>query len=105
MVSFKIYNTTNQQFTIPKSVIEWPAMPTTSYTSSSNLIFNYNATPFTFWITRCSNLDVMPLFDMRISSLPPTPIPPFNVSDPSPAFDGFPLVFKDQYLQVCIRYP
>ncbi|KAG2028415.1 glycosyl hydrolases family 31-domain-containing protein [Suillus americanus] len=47
----------------------------------------------------------MPLFDTRTSSLPPTPIPPFNGSDPSTAFDGFPLVFEDQYLQVASALP
>jgi len=108
MVSFslhvKIYDTANQQFTIPESVIERPAAPTTSYTGNSDLMFNYDAAPFAFWITRRSDPDAMPLFDTRTSSLPPTPIPPFNASDPSTAFDGFPLVFEDQYLQVCIRH-
>ena len=101
----KIYDTDNQQFTIPDSVIERPTAPTTSYIGSSDLVFNYDATPFAFWITRRSDPDAMPLFDTRISSLPPTPIPPFNASDSSTAFDGFPLVFEDQYIQVCIRHP
>ncbi|KAG1730127.1 glycosyl hydrolases family 31-domain-containing protein [Suillus paluster] len=101
----KIYDTANQQFTIPESVIERPAVPTTSYTSTSDLVFNYDATPFAFWITRRSDPDAMPLFDTRTSSLPPTPIPPFNTSDPSTAFDGFSLVFEDQYLQVASALP
>ncbi|KAG0697209.1 glycoside hydrolase family 31 protein [Suillus ampliporus] len=101
----KIYDTANQQFTIPESVIERPVTPTTSYTGSSDLVFNYDATPFAFWITRRSDPDAMPLFDTRTSSLPPTPIPPFNASDPSTAFDGFPLVFEDQYLQVASALP
>ncbi|KAG1879989.1 glycoside hydrolase family 31 protein [Suillus subluteus] len=101
----KIYDTANQQFTIPESVIERPAAPTTSYTSNSDLVFNFDAAPFAFWITRRSDPDAMPLFDTRTSSLPPTPIPPFNASDPSTAFDGFPLVFEDQYLQVASALP
>ncbi|OAX43109.1 hypothetical protein K503DRAFT_779399, partial [Rhizopogon vinicolor AM-OR11-026] len=101
----KIYDTANQQFTIPESVIERPTAPTTSYTGSSDLVFNYDAMPFAFWITRRSDPDAMPLFDTRASSLPPTPIPPFNASDPSTAFDGFPLVFEDQYLQVASALP
>ncbi|KAG0697210.1 glycoside hydrolase family 31 protein [Suillus ampliporus] len=101
----EIYDTANQQFTIPESVIERPAVPTASYTGSSDLVFNYDATPFAFWITRRSDPDAMPLFDTRASSLPSTPIPPFNVSDPSTAFDGFPLVFEDQYLQVTSALP
>ncbi|KAJ8580637.1 hypothetical protein M405DRAFT_854975 [Rhizopogon salebrosus TDB-379] len=74
----KIYDTANQQFTIPESVIELPVAPTTSYLGSS---------------------------DPLASSLPPTPIPPSNASDPSTAFDGFPLVFVDQYLQVTSALP
>jgi alpha-glucosidase len=100
----KIYDTANQQFTIPESVIERPAAPTTSYTGSSDLVFNYDAMPFAFWITRRSDPDAMPLFDTRTSSLPPTPIQPFNASDPSTAFDSFSLVFEDQYLQVCVPH-
>lgn len=99
----KIYDSDNQQFTIPDSVIELPTAPTTSYVYDSDLVFNYDATPFAFWISRRSDPDAMPLFDTRASSLPPTPMPPFNASDPSTAFDGFPLVFEDQYLQVYIR--
>ncbi|KAG2074445.1 hypothetical protein BDR04DRAFT_1229366, partial [Suillus decipiens] len=56
----KIYDTANQQFTIPESVIARPAAPTTSYTSSSDLVFNYDTTPFAFWITRRSDPDAMP---------------------------------------------
>ncbi|KAG1898688.1 glycoside hydrolase family 31 protein [Suillus fuscotomentosus] len=101
----KIYDTANQQFTIPESVIERPAAPTTSYTGNSDLLFNFNAAPFAFWVTRRSDPGAMPLFDTRTSSLPPTPIPPFNASDTSTAFDGFPLVFEDQYLQVASALP
>ncbi|KAH7923369.1 glycoside hydrolase family 31 protein [Leucogyrophana mollusca] len=104
-VHVKIYDTANQQFTIPETVIARPAAPTTSYTSNSDLVFNYDASPFAFWITRRSEPDAMPLFDTRISSLPPTPIPAFNASDNSTAFDGFPLVFEDQYLQVSSALP
>jgi len=100
----KIYDTANQQFTIPESVIERPAAPTISYAGNSDLIFNYDTTPFAFWITRRSDPGALPLFDTRTSSLPPTPIPPFNASDASTAFDGFPLVFEDQYLQVRIHH-
>lgn len=96
----KIYDTANQQFTIPESVIQRPAAPTESCTGSSDLVFNYDASPFAFWITRRSDPDAMPIFDTRTASLPPTPIPPFNSSDIRTAFDGFPLVFEDQYLQV-----
>ncbi|KAH7882262.1 glycoside hydrolase family 31 protein [Phlebopus sp. FC_14] len=104
-VHVKIYDSANQQFTIPDSVVARPPPPTTSYTNSSDLVFNYDASPFAFWITRRSDPDAMPIFDTRISSLPPTPIPPSNASDPSTAFDGFPLVFEDQYLQIASALP
>ncbi|KAG6370671.1 glycoside hydrolase family 31 protein [Boletus reticuloceps] len=101
----KIYDTANQQFTIPESVIERPPTPTESFTGSSDLVFNYDPSPFAFWITRRSDPEAMPIFDTRITSFPSTPIPPFNTSDPSTAFDGFPLVFEDQYLQVASALP
>ncbi|KIJ63989.1 glycoside hydrolase family 31 protein [Hydnomerulius pinastri MD-312] len=104
-VHVKVYDTANQQFAIPDSVIERPSPPTTSYSKSSDLVFNYDASPFAFWITRRSDPDAMPIFDTRISSLPPTPIPPLNASDPSTAFDAFPLVFEDQYLQIASALP
>ncbi|KAG9311037.1 glycoside hydrolase family 31 protein [Chiua virens] len=100
-----IYDTANQQFTIPESVIERPPLPTESFSGSSGLVFNYEASPFAFWITRRSDPDAVPIFDTRMASLPPTPIPPFNTSDPRTAFDGFPLVFEDQYLQIASALP
>ncbi|KAF9218886.1 glycoside hydrolase family 31 protein [Gyrodon lividus] len=101
----KISDTAKQQFTIPESVVARPPPPTESYTSASDLVFNYDPSPFAFWITRRSESDAMPLFDTRISSLPPAPIPPLNASDPSTAFDAFPLIFEDQYLQVASALP
>ena len=96
-----IFDTANSQFTIPSSVIELGAGsddPALKHTS--DLVFNYESSPFAFWITRRTEPGAQPLFDTRISSLPPTPIPPINVTDNSTALDGFPLVFEDQYLQV-----
>ncbi|KAG9308425.1 glycoside hydrolase family 31 protein [Chiua virens] len=101
----KIYDTADQQFAIPESVIERPPPPAESFAGSSDLVFNYDSSPFAFWITRRSDQDAMPIFDTRITSLPPTPIPPFNSSDPRTAFDGFPLVFEDQYLQIASALP
>ncbi|KAG6326515.1 hypothetical protein ID866_12574, partial [Astraeus odoratus] len=101
----KIYDTAQKQFTVPESVVEPLPLPTTSFVGTSDLVFNYESSPFAFWITRRSDQDAMPIFDTRISSLPSTPIPPFNVSDPSTAFDGFPLVFEDQYLQITSALP
>lgn len=95
----KIADTANKQFTIPDSVIARPNPPTESFTKSSDLVFNYESSPFAFWITRRSSPQAAPLFDTRIASLPKTPIAPSS-SDNRTALDGFPLVFEDQYLQV-----
>lgn len=104
-----IFDTANQQFTLPTAYFEPRSTPPTdsspSFTSSSNLVFNYESTPFAFWVTRRSEPDAAPLFDTRVSSLPPTPIPAFfqpTEYNPgsSTGFDGFPLVFEEQYLQV-----
>ncbi|KIK64069.1 glycoside hydrolase family 31 protein [Collybiopsis luxurians FD-317 M1] len=101
----RIADAENKQFTIPDSVISRPSPPTTSFTKSSDLVFNYESNPFSFWITRRSNPDAAPLFDTRLSSLPETPIPPVIANDDSTALDGFPLVFEDQYLQLTSALP
>ena len=70
----------------------------------AELQFDYEPSPFAFWITRRSDPGSAPHFDTRLTSLPSTPIPAFRArtrtADPSLAFDGFPLVFEDRYLQV-----
>ncbi|EJF67386.1 hypothetical protein DICSQDRAFT_151660 [Dichomitus squalens LYAD-421 SS1] len=101
-----IYDTAKAQFTIPTSAVELASgSDDPSLKHSSDLVFNYESSPFAFWITRRSEPDAQPLFDTRISSLPPTPIPPNNASDSSTGFDGFPLVFEDQYLQLTSALP
>ncbi|PIL31234.1 hypothetical protein GSI_05932 [Ganoderma sinense ZZ0214-1] len=101
-----IYDTENAQFTIPSSVVEL-ASPSgdASLKGSSDLVFNYDSSPFAFWITRRSEPQAQPLFDTRISSLPHTPIAPKNSTDTTLGFDGFPLVFEDQYLQLTSALP
>ncbi|KAL5534874.1 hypothetical protein ACEPAG_1339 [Sanghuangporus baumii] len=100
-----IFDTANQQFQIPESVISRPvASPSNS--TKSDLEFHYNPSPFEFWITRQEDgEDGTPLFDTRKSSLPATPIPSLNSSDPSTALDNFALVFEDQYLQLTSSLP
>jgi alpha-glucosidase len=100
-----IFDTANKQYTIPQSVIDRPAPPNKSLTKSSDLVFNYDAQPFAFWITRRSNPGATPLFDTRASKLPKSPISPIVPGDNSTALDGFPLVFEDQYLQIASSLP
>ncbi|KAL5534914.1 hypothetical protein ACEPAF_3004 [Sanghuangporus sanghuang] len=100
-----IFDTANQQFQIPESVISRPvASPSNS--TEPDLEFHYNPSPFEFWITRQEDGENgTPLFDTRRSSLPAVPIPPLNSSDPSTALDSFALVFEDQYLQLTSSLP
>jgi alpha-glucosidase len=101
----RIADSDDKQFTIPESVISLPPPPTTSFSNSSDLVFNYDPSPFAFWITRRSNPEATPLFDTRLSSLPKTPIPPVIADDNSTTLNGFPLVFEDQYLQLTSSLP
>ncbi|TFK33736.1 glycosyl hydrolases family 31-domain-containing protein [Crucibulum laeve] len=100
-----IFDTADKQFTIPESVVERPAPPTASFTQNSDLVFNFENSPFAFWITRRSEPKATPLFDTRITSLPKAPIGPIIATDNSTALDGFPLVFEDQYLQLTSALP
>ncbi|KAJ6553086.1 glycosyl hydrolases family 31-domain-containing protein [Mycena capillaripes] len=100
-----IFDTANSQFTIPETVIARPNASSSNNVSKSDLVFNYDPSPFAFWITRRSAPHDTPLFDTRLSSLPPTPIAPVIVGDPITALDGFPLVFENQYLQLTSALP
>ena len=101
----RIVDSKNAQFTIPTSVISL-APPSSSFNhKTSDLVFNFESSPFAFWVTRRSDPDGMPLFDTRISSLPATPVPPVIPTDNTTALDGFPLVFEDQYLQLTSALP
>ncbi|KAK7055986.1 galactose mutarotase-like domain-containing protein [Favolaschia claudopus] len=100
-----IFDTANSQFTVPESVFARPKASGSTNAKNSDLVFNYDANPFAFWITRRSAPHSTPLFDTRISSLPPTPIAPVIPSDNSTALDGFPLIFENQYLQLASALP
>jgi N-terminal barrel of NtMGAM and CtMGAM, maltase-glucoamylase len=99
-----IFDTSAQQFTLPLEYFELH-VPKPGEQTSPELQFNYQVSPFAFWITRRSDPDSAPIFDTRLTSLPAAPIPAFLRAghDPSLAFDGFPLVFEDRYLQVFVQ--
>ncbi|KAI0808988.1 glycosyl hydrolases family 31-domain-containing protein [Irpex lacteus] len=100
-----IQDTAKAQFTVPSSVVDLSSAPKSIHKNNSDLIFNYEPSPFAFWITRRSESDAQPLFDTRVSSLPTTPIPPVISEDNSTALDAFPLVVEDQYLQLTSALP
>lgn len=100
-----IYDTANSQFTIPSSIVALAPAGSVNVKNNSDLVFNYESSPFAFWITRRSESEAQPIFDTRITSLPPTPIPPVITTDNSTALEAFPLVFEDQYLQLTSALP
>ncbi|KAF8510825.1 glycosyl hydrolases family 31-domain-containing protein [Hysterangium stoloniferum] len=101
-----IFDADKTQFTIPTSVIPRPSPPTSSHTRTSDLVFNYDAHPFAFWITRRSAPHDTPLFDTRITSLPKASVPaPNPVQNNSTGLNSFALVFEDQYLQLTSALP
>ena len=100
-----IFDTAKTQFTVPSSVISLASGTSSVRRTDSDLVFNYESSPFAFWITRSSEPEAQPLFDTRVSSLPQTPIPPVIATDSSTALDAFPLVFEDQYLQLTSAFP
>ncbi|KAF8177576.1 glycosyl hydrolases family 31-domain-containing protein [Mycena galopus ATCC 62051] len=100
-----IFDTAGSQFTIPETVVSKPQITTSNTAQKSDLVFNYDPTPFAFWITRRSSPDSTPLFDTRLSSLPPSPLPPVIPDDASTSLDSFQLVFENQYLQLTSALP
>lgn len=104
-----IFDKSAQQFILPSGFFEPPKSENLGTSAAaargdSDLQFNYEESPFAFWITRRSDPGSNPIFDTRLTSLPSAPIPAFpsgkGKGDPSLVFDGFPLVFEDRYLQV-----
>jgi alpha-glucosidase len=97
-----IYDSEDSQFTIPPSVISRPPPPNTSYKHNSDLVFNYESSPFAFWITRRSQPAASSLFDTRVKSLPTVPAGRVVTYDSNTVFEAFPFIFEEQYLQVIL---
>ena len=102
----KIYDTAKNQFQIPPALIEVAPPADDASSEKSDLVFNYDEQPFAFWISREGDAkDVLPLFDTRKSSLPPTPIDPVRPDDQSTRLPTFNLIFEDQYLEITSALP
>ncbi|KAI9437339.1 glycosyl hydrolases family 31-domain-containing protein [Lactarius indigo] len=102
-----ISDTSARQFSLPPEYFDPPKQTEPSSPEHADLQFHYEASPFAFWITRRSDPYSEPIFDTRLTSLPPAPIPAFLRAgdDPNLGFDGFPLVFEDRYLQLTSTLP
>jgi alpha-glucosidase len=95
-----IHDVGKSQFVIPRNIVGSPPRAPETIADVSDLLFNYEPSPFSFWITRRSDPHLFPLFDTRMSSLPKTPTSAAIQGASSTALDAFPLVFEDRYLQV-----
>ncbi|KAF9526788.1 glycosyl hydrolases family 31-domain-containing protein [Crepidotus variabilis] len=103
-----IFDTSDEQYTIPQSVVQRPQQIKDAYRQSSDLVFNYESSPFSFWITRKAHPDATPLFDTRLKSMPPTPIPAVDSSDTyknTTSLNNLSFVFEKQYLQLTSALP
>lgn len=99
-IRVNIHDVGKSQFVIPTNLVGPPLRAPETIADASDLLFNYEPSPFSFWITRRSDPHLFPLFDTRISSLPKTPTSAVIQDASSTALDAFPLIFEDRYLQV-----
>ncbi|KAI0033871.1 glycosyl hydrolases family 31-domain-containing protein [Vararia minispora EC-137] len=93
-----IEDTATHQFRLPTQFFPRPIGEEIS-AGDSDLAFNYEPSPFAFWITRKATGDT--LFDTRLSSLPTAPTKALD----GEVLDGFQLVFEDRYLQLTSALP
>ena len=92
-----IYDTAEKQWQAPPSLVPRPTPSGSSkLASSADLEFNYQNSPFAFWITRRQGGDV--LFDTRPANIP-TYASPYNGADSyanSSAMPNQNLIFENQ---------
>lgn len=100
----KISDTNDQQYTIPDSVFERPSPAKGFDAKKADLQFNFERSPFAFWITRRSAPHATPLFDTRPASLPKTPSEATVSNGDSVSIDDYSLKFEDQYLEVMFPF-
>lgn len=102
-----IYDTPVKQFQIDDSILPRPKRTLfgTDSADKSDLKFNYENSPFAFWVTRKSDGEV--LFDTRKDGIPIHEDPSDILGTPSnyTVMPAHPLVFEDQYLQLSSKLP
>ena len=107
-----IYDTALQQYQIDDWVSPRPQGDNTTK-ASSDLAFDYNPSPFEFWVTRKS--DGAELFDTRTENIPVyndtvniQDLDQLNTHGANSNYTimpAHPLVFEDQYLQISSAMP
>ncbi|KAJ3574598.1 hypothetical protein NP233_g1666 [Leucocoprinus birnbaumii] len=101
----KISDADNLQYTIPESVFERPTSTPRFNSKAADLQFNYQPSPFAFWITRRNDPHAVPLFDTRPTSLPEAPTTAAVTNGNNVSLEDFNLKFKDQYLELTSALP
>lgn len=102
-----IYDSPLHQYQISDSFLPRPNRTLTGSDSvkQSDLEFEYNSSPFEFWITRKSDGQV--LFDTRAKNIPvhDDQVLIEGVASNYTYLPGYPLVVEDQYLQIASNLP
>ncbi|OWZ26692.1 alpha-glucosidase [Cryptococcus neoformans c45] len=102
-----IYDTPVKQFQIDDNILPRPKRTLfgTDSADKSDLKFDYENSPFAFWVTRKSDGEV--LFDTRKDGIPIHKDPSDILGSPSnyTVMPAHPLVFEDQYLQLSSKLP
>ena len=97
-----IYDTAQHQYQIDETIIPRPSrtLASTASGTESELDFQYNESPFEFWVTRKQDGQV--LFDTRAKNIPTYDDAVEIQDEPSDwtVMPAHPLIFEDQYLQI-----
>ncbi|EJU04814.1 hypothetical protein DACRYDRAFT_20425 [Dacryopinax primogenitus] len=101
-----IYDTAEQQYQLPQSVLARP--PASVPSSTSDFAFHYTSSPFAFWVEKRSTGAV--IFDTRAENIPTYTEPLFSYENNASvtnttAMPAHPLVFSNQYLQLSSALP
>ena len=102
-----IFDTAKKQYQLDDWILPRPAAELVEgyAAEKSDLEFEYNESPFEFWVTRKSDGEV--LFDTRAKNIPTHDEMVDIEGEPSgyTVMPAHPLIFEDQYLQVSSALP